>query len=365
MVESSYRRRLVSLDALRGFDMLFIIGLELVLRAVAGFLPEEAGRWLQLQMGHMAWEGLAVYDLIFPLFVFISGVAMHYSQARAMERGLSRCRIACKLWKRACVLVALGWLVNWDARWMSGDVRLASVLGLIGLSCAMAGSLALILRRRIPLVLSTVAILAGVYILQLVGGDMSPSGCVNAAIDAQFCPGRLHLGVLDPEGPLCIISATALCLCGMHAGAWLELGLPRGRAAAGLVGAGALALLAGCLSGPIIKNIWTPSFVLASAGVSSALLGIFHLVCDSAAGAKWSWPLRVVGVNALFIYLATHALPYGTIVQRLCGWALAALPAQLAPLGYSVCYLGVAWLLCVSRVARYLFAVAIIICICT
>lgn len=346
MVENTNMRRLGSLDALRGFDMLFIIGLGMVLCAAAGFLPAPAGQWLRLQMGHVPWEGLAVYDLIFPLFVFISGVAMYCSQTQALEKGKSRRRMAGKLWRRACVLVALGWLVNLDFKWQGADFRFASVLGLIGISCALAGSLALILRQRLWLVLVTIAILAGVYALQLVGGDMTPSGCVNAAIDARLCPGRLHLGTLDPEGPLCIVSATALCLCGMHAGAWLGRGLPRGRAAIGLVGAGLAAALMGCLVGPIIKNIWTPSFVLVAAGVSSVLLGLFHLWFDSPKGEKRSFPLRVVGVNALFIYMVTHALPFGEMVQKVSGWATNLLPTQLVPVGYSMCYLGIAWLLC-------------------
>lgn len=355
MGKCAENRRLLSLDALRGLDMLFIIGLDQILRAVAGLLPGAAGEGLRLQMGHVAWEGLAVYDLIFPLFVFISGVAMYCSQARAAEKGLSRLQMAAKLWERALLLVVLGWLVNLEAKWMIGSMRYASVLGLIGLSCALAGSLALLLRTGLLRALLAGGILAAVFYVQRSGGDMTPSGCVNAAIDAMYCPGRLHLGVLDPEGPLCIVSATALCLCGMLAGEWVGLRLPRVRGAAGLVCAGAVLLAVACVCGPVIKNIWTPAFVLVSAGVGCVLLGVFHLLVDTPGGARWSLPLRIVGANALFIYLVTHALPYGTVVQKLCGWALAVLPEPLVPLGYGLCYLALAWLLCLCLWWRRIF----------
>ena len=80
--------RLHSLDALRGMDMLLIIGLDSLLRSVSlAFLPESLSGEVWRQLGHCSWEGLTLYDLIFPIFVFISGASMYFSLTRAAEKG--------------------------------------------------------------------------------------------------------------------------------------------------------------------------------------------------------------------------------------------------------------------------------------
>ena len=71
-------QRLESLDALRGLDMLCIIGLDALVYAIYAVAPGDTTRMLAAQFGHKDWSGLALYDLIFPLFVFISGVAMAF-----------------------------------------------------------------------------------------------------------------------------------------------------------------------------------------------------------------------------------------------------------------------------------------------
>lgn len=348
-------RRLVSLDALRGFDMLFIIGLERVIYALAAQLPEGAGSAVRRQMGHVAWEGLALYDLIFPLFVFISGVAVSLSLARHAEQGTPRSRLAVRLWVRAAVLAALGVLVNFELRWGLDGQRYASVLGLIGISGALAGSLALALRSWQGRALAAAALLAGVGALQLWGGSWMPAGCVNARIDALLCPGRLHMGVLDPEGPLCIVSAAGLCLLGMLAGELLRR-LPgsRARRAAALAGAGAALLLLSLICGPVIKSMWTVAFVLAAAGISSLLLAGFHLLFDGGKLPALSWALRVVGANALFIYLLTHLGRFDTLTAFLFCW----LPGADTPLGHALCYLALCWLICACMWQRKIFVKA-------
>lgn len=345
-------RRLVSLDALRGFDMLFIIGLDRVIYALAALLPASMGSALRGQMGHVAWEGLTLYDLIFPLFVFISGAAMSLSLARHAEQGLHRGRVAARLWVRAAVLAALGILVNYELRWGLDGQRYASVLGLIGISGALAGSLALVLRGWQGRALAAAALLGGVGALQLLGGSWMPAGCVNARIDALLCPGRLHLGVLDPEGLLCIISATGLCLLGMLAGEALRR-IPgsRARRASALAAAGAALLLLSLICGPMIKNIWTVAFVLAAAGISSLLLAGFHLLFDGERRSVLGRALSIVGVNALFIYMLTHLGRFDSVSALLFSWLF----DTSSPLGLSLCYLALNWLICAYMWKRKIF----------
>ena len=130
--------RLHSLDALRGLDMLIILGLDALVLLLASRNPENAFlREAARQMSHAHWAGLHLYDLVFPVFVFISGVSMFFSLAKYTGGNSSAAPGLLHLWKRAFVLAFLGLLVNGTLTWTE-DMRYASVLGLIGFSCAIA-----------------------------------------------------------------------------------------------------------------------------------------------------------------------------------------------------------------------------------
>lgn len=351
--------RLLSLDALRGADILVIAGLDALVYRLAPLFPQNNFmQGLRAQMGHVAWEGLAAYDLVFPLFVFLAGVSLCLSlQRRAAQ---STWRRLGHLWVRAALLVMLGWAINGAITFNPADMRFASVLGLIGFSGASAGTLALLWRGRTwGCVLTAALLLAGVGAAQYLGGDFTPRGCFNARVDALLCPGRLHLGCLDPEGPLCIISATALCLSGYAAGrgllaerAWRRITL--------LLGGAALCLLL-AYPQPCIKNIWTPGFTLIAAGTGGALLALFHLLLDCCpASARfltlWAYPFRVAGCNALFVYLFTHLFNLPALAERLsCGLWRTLLPADALPAAYAGSALLLAWLVALWLYRRRLF----------
>ncbi len=127
--------RLASLDALRGFDMLWIIGGDAVVGSVATLTNWRAARWGETQMTHVAWDGFHLYDLIFPLFVFLAGVAMPFSLSRRVERGDDRGRLVGHVVKRGLILVALGVVYNNGFFQLGlGEMRYPSVLGRIGLA---------------------------------------------------------------------------------------------------------------------------------------------------------------------------------------------------------------------------------------
>lgn len=348
--------RLGSLDALRGLDMAIIIGLDGLTYALAAQFPESPfWQGAREQMGHVWWEGLALYDVIFPLFVFLAGVSMSLSQQRQRAVGSSPWRLAGKLWRRALILVVLGWLVNGPLEWDLDRMRYASVLGLIGLSCAAAGSIALLVRRVWMVALCAALLLGGVWAAQHWGGDMTPEGCVNAAIDAAVCPGILHYGSYDPEGPLCIVSATAMAMLGWLAGFSFSL---RGKVAwraLGLAGAGILLIGVG-FQGHIIKNIWTPAFVLASAGISCVALGLFHFLMEGCGLRAWAFPLRVIGLNALFIYVLTHIIAFNELMGRIFGGGIRHLvPETWQLVALNSAHLLLAWLICYALYRRKIF----------
>jgi len=316
MADSSFApvrsSRLHSLDALRGLNMLIILGLDALILLVASMVPEN--KFLQelaRQMCHARWEGLRLYDLVFPVFVFISGVSMSFSLEKYAENSVASGIF--HLWKRAVFLVFMGLWVNGTLSF-DEDMRYASVLGLIGFSCAIAGTCVLLCRRVRAIAPVAGFLLIFVAVLQFSCGDFTPDGSVNSWIDQHWLHGRLHGGVFDPEGPLCVISASALCLGGWLAGTFLKLKrfspvrICVGMAACGLLLFCAAKMLNGFY--PIIKSMWTGTFVVATAGVSLMLLALFHLSIDVWRDGKWSawaFPLRVIGTSSLAAYLI-HSL---------------------------------------------------------
>ena len=126
--------RLLSLDALRGFDLFWIVGGHGILLAL--FKLTEWG-WLgaiDSQLKHVEWHGFLPYDLIFPLFLFMAGVSTPYSLTRRLTEG-ARGEVIRKVIQRGLILVLLGIIYNNGLQWKGlENMRLGSVLGRIGLA---------------------------------------------------------------------------------------------------------------------------------------------------------------------------------------------------------------------------------------
>ena len=98
--------RLYSLDALRGFDMFWILGGEEIFHTLAKATGSPFWGSIANQFTHPDWNGFHLYDLIFPLFLFLAGVATPYSVGRELEKGATRPQLVLRVIKRAAILVA-------------------------------------------------------------------------------------------------------------------------------------------------------------------------------------------------------------------------------------------------------------------
>ncbi|MFR4223342.1 MAG: hypothetical protein ACLT38_06625 [Akkermansia sp.] len=243
--------RLHSLDALRGLDMLIILGLDALVLLLASRNPESA--FLQeaaRQMTHARWEGLHLYDLVFPVFVFISGVSMSFSLGKYTSGNASSVPGLLHLWKRAFVLAFLGLLVNGTLTWTE-DMRYASVLGLIGFSCAIAGTCILLCRRTGAIAAAAGGLLGLIALLQFTCGSFTPTAPSTPGWTCTGFPAVCTEASLIRKA-LCIASASALCMGGWLAGKFLkESRLSPVHLCAAMAGAGLL------LSAP--PGCWTAS----------------------------------------------------------------------------------------------------------
>jgi len=349
--------RLASLDVLRGFDMLWIIGGGSLIVALA-----EATKWgwlqvIAAQMEHVPWAGFHFEDLIFPLFMFISGVAIPYAITAKVEQGVKRKILFGKIFRRGMILVLLGILYNGPMKNGFSNIRIASVLGQIGLGYLVAASIVLYTKSFQTRLAWLIGILSAIAIMQLAvpvpgygAGLLTPDGGINAWLDRMFLPGRLYGETFDPEGLLCIVSAISVTLMGSFAGFVLRDGESASkRKAATLAFAGAaLVTFALILSPvyPIIKAAWTVPFNLLTAGISSLLLSLFYFTIDvknwtkGIAGYKILF-FKVIGMNSITIYLAVDIIGFHQISKFFTGFLA-------APLGEWVVILGsiiIEWLL--------------------
>jgi predicted acyltransferase len=312
--------RRISLDALRGFDMFWIIGGERIAHASAELTEWRWLTWLSGQLHHPEWHGFALYDLIFPLLLFIAGVAMPLSFEKRLARGDSKQNLYRHVIVRGLLLVLLGMIYNGLLKFDWATMRFPSVLGRIGLAYLFAGLIVLNTRPRGQL-LWIIGILVGYWAaLKFVpvpgvgAGNLSPGNTLTDYIDRLLIPGRLYRGDRDPEGLLATIPAIATALAGAVTGQLLKSERRGGYFKAAAMAVAGLACLAlgqlWNLNFPINKNLWSSSFVLHCAGLSLLLLSVFYLVIDVWRFRAWTLFFVVIGSNSILIYMAQRFIDF-------------------------------------------------------
>jgi predicted acyltransferase len=322
------QQRLNSLDALRGFDMFWITGGGALAIAISQITGAD---WLETQMHHVEWEGFRFFDLIFPLFMFIAGVAIPFSVKAKLEKNVPKNKLLWKAFKRFVILILLGLLYNGTFRKGFEDGRIASVLGQIGTGYFFAALIAIYFDSFRSRIIWLAGILTGIGIIQLLipvpgfgAGVLTPEGCINGYIDRMFLPGRLHGGTFDPEGILCSLSATGITLMGTIAGNilrwkksndWQKMGYLAASGVFSIV----LALILSTFY-PIIKSCWTSTFNLLTGGISFLLLAFFFLIIDHWGFKKWAFYFRVIGMNSIFVYLFTRMIDVKMVAEFFIGW---------------------------------------------
>lgn len=344
--------RLLSLDALRGFDMFWIISGEGIFHGLANVVltkhnlyrnptdwqiatNSDLNFWESIAVGisnqlhHTVWNGFTFYDMIFPLFIFIAGVSMPFSFGKQLKQpeGPGSCihepvakkNIYRSLIKRTLTLIFLGMVVNGLFKWQGYEnTRIASVLGRIALSCFFAAIIYLNCNLRSQIIWFAGLLLAYWAAMKLIpvpgfgAGVLTAEGNLSAYVDRILLPGKLHREVYDPEGLLSTIPAIGSAMLGIFTGQLLQnQKLSPHRKTLVIVIAGLLLLLTGALWGmvfPINKNMWTSSFVLYAGGWSMLLFATFYFIIDVAEIKKGSMPLVWIGCNAILIYMAAHGL---------------------------------------------------------
>ena len=351
------KNRLMSLDALRGLDMLMITGLGPFLVTLCAALGFGSESWLPTQLRHVPWEGFRIEDLIFPLFLFMAGVTFPYSYAKQRERGSSTARISGRIVCRAVTLMFLGMVTQGLFKFNFASMRIPSVLALIGVSWALAAFMYMWLGWRARLAVCLCALVGyGALMFFAHAPDypaadrFSMEGSFICWLDRVIYGGHKYRPLYDPEGLLRYITGMVTASLGMFAGSFIRgSGVSGNRKALAIAGAGVAMLLAGLgLSAagvcPVVKAMWSPTFILVAGGWSAMLLAAFYWIVDVKMWRRWTFFFRVVGMNSITIYVAARIIPFSSINGFFLSGTAALLPTAWGKVLMSAGYIAVCWL---------------------
>lgn len=351
--------RLMSIDALRGFDMFWIIGGERIFASLHDVFDSPVTAQIHTQLTHVKWEGFRFEDLIMPLFLFIVGVVMPYSFAKRLDAGQSKMRLYLHVLKRTVILfilgmVAQGHLLEYD---ISKLHIFSNTLQAIAAGYIIAAVIMLNLGIRWQIAATGILLVLFWLLMMLVpfpgrGADVLMPD-VNLAIYIDRIIFGHFIDGTDPPYTWILSSMTFPCtvMLGVMAGHLLRSDNVGIRKVLWLLAIGGGCIIAGLvwsLLFPIIKHIWTSSFVLFSGGLCFMLLALFYLVIDVLGFRMWAFGFVVIGTNAIAVYMAVHIVNFrnigGVLVQGLEKYTGNWYPFIYTTAGFAVVWLILWWM---------------------
>ena len=360
--------RLYSLDALRGFDMFWIMGADEILYSLRDATKSPFWTAIATQFEHPDWNGFHLYDLIFPLFLFMAGVSTPFSVGRELEKGKSRGALVLRVIKRAFILVLLGYVVNNGLKIMPLDqIRFPSVLGRIGIAYMIANIIYLYSKEWAQMIWFCFFIVGYYLLLKFTSapgfhpGDLTPQGNFASYVDRTILPGHLYvpypgtkINMHDPEGLFSTIPAISTGILGILAGTLLKkTTLTQNQKALRLAIAGVIFLVIAQiwnLDFPINKNLWSSSFVMQVGGLSLLLMSFFYYVIDVLGYKNWAFFFKVIGMNSILIYISGHFIKWNYTNNSFFGWL-----GQLIGNPYNAVVLAITFVLVKWLFLRYLY----------
>jgi len=306
---NSPSKRLVSLDALRGFT-------------IAGMIMVNVpGSWSHIYplLRHAEFNGLTLADLVFPFFLFIVGASIVLALGKRIENGVAKSKMIKKVIYRTMIIFLLGVILNWLSDNFTLPLRLAGVLQRIAL-CYLVGSLLYIYASKVKMIVVGTILLVSYWLLIVFIPVPGEGGIVftremnwAAWVDGQWLPGKMYFGTWDPEGILSTFPAIVNTLLGIFATILITKSDDHLKKVKGLLIFGSALLMAGLLlstSFPINKNVWSSSFVLVTSGLASILWSILIYLVDIKSHKKLAMPGVIFGSNAITAYVLHYLFHY-------------------------------------------------------
>ena len=328
------KKRLASLDILRGADMFLLLFLGPVLRSICKLWPDGTA-WLSPQLQHVSWEGFVAWDIIMPLFLFMSGITIPFSMARYKEGLRPDKAFYLKLLKRFCLLFLLGWIVQGNL--LEFDWKLfhpfANTLQAIAVGYVITALLFVHLDVKWQVIAG--AALFAAYWIAFAATGMNLDGQDNIAmvIDKavlgshrdgvkwaadgawRFRTGYQYTWILSS------LNFAVTVLLGCFAGQMLKGERRSPARRAGLVALTGVGLVAAGLAVsplfPIIKKIWSSSMTLYSGGICFLLIALTYYIVDVRGWHKGLDWLKIYGMNAITAYCIGEVIRFTSVSECL------------------------------------------------
>lgn len=308
------KERVVSVDALRGFDMFWIMGGEGIFMGFDKVFHNKISGFINLQLTHVDWLGFHFYDVIMPLFLFLVGVSMVYSY----RKRLSTEKSDFPLWKHTIKRIVILWLLGMvvQGNLLSYDINKFLLYSNTLQAIACGYLIATVIILYLPVfhqIMATVGLLLLYWaIMALIPtgntiGDYTPNGNVAQFVDTAVL-GRFDDG-LNYTWIISSLNFGATTMLGVFCGYILQSGISKYSKFLNFIISGTLLIAIALIWDnwqPIIKRLWTSSFVLFSGGICILLLAVFYLILDVwkfRRGSKW---MIIIGSNAIFAYMIWH-----------------------------------------------------------
>jgi predicted acyltransferase len=318
-------KRIKSIDALRGFDMFWIMGGDAFFIAIFSFLGTPFFLSLAKQLDHPAWSGFHFYDIIFALFLFIVGLSLPFSISKRLERGETRRTLYFHIFKRTILLYLLGLVYNGLFNFDFETLRYTGVLHRIAITYMIASVIVLNVKQKYLIVWALAITLLYWFILLLVpvpgfgAYNLSPEGNLSAYLDQQFLPGSFCCYTFgDNEGLLTNIPAAVNVLIGSLIGFRLIKKDSDKSKIKNFLISGSILIMVALLWNiiyPINKYLWTGSFVSLTCGISILAFCLFYWLIDVKGISKWAFPFTVIGMNSITIYVLQGVFDFGIIAK--------------------------------------------------
>ena len=329
--DALFAQRLYSLDALRGFDMFWIIGADEMFHEMARISPSPFWESLSTQFTHPSWNGFHVYDLIFPLFLFLAGVSTPYSIGRSLQDGKTREQLLLRVIKRGLILFLLGLVYNNGLQLRPiADIRFSSVLGRIGIAYMLANIIYLYAKEKRQVIWFAALLIGYWLILKITSapgfppGDLTMQGNFASYADRSILPGKLSLGIHDTVGFFNNIPAISTALAGIIIGIYLkkpEVTKTKKTIMMALAGIACLVIAQiWNLDFPINKNMWSSSFVMHTTGLSLLLMSLFYYIIDVLGYQRWAFFFKVIGMNSILIYISGKFINWNYTTKGFFQW---------------------------------------------
>ena len=316
--------RVLAVDVLRGFDMIWIIGFKKVVKGLDEALNTPATNWLFAQLDHAEWYGFTFYDIIMPLFLFLVGISMVFSMRKRLSEDSSKI----SLWKHILIRFILLWILGMvvQGKLLTYDIDQIKLFSNTLQAIAAGYLIASVFILYLPVVMQIAAtaglmlvywgIFSWVPVSGFGAGLYTPDGNIAIYLDklilGPFQDGTTYTWILSS------LNFGATTMLGVFTGYLFRSGMRPTDKFIALISAGTLLILLSYLWmpwHPLVKHLWTGSFVLFSGGICILMLAGLYFIIDILDVKRWTLFFVVVGSNAIAAYVSASIFDYRLIAK--------------------------------------------------